>query len=79
MYIHTLFDLIMILALTKKEILAQGFLLFVAGYDTTSNGLSFLLYFLAINPDCQEKAREEVDRIVGDKVIETPLIKLISL
>ena len=58
----------MIVALTKSETLAQVFLLFVAGYETTSSGLSLLLNCLALHPECQKKVQEEIDRVVSDKV-----------
>ena len=68
--LKALVDIFMIVALTKSEILAQGFLLFVAGYETTSSGLSLLLYCLALHPECQKKVQEEIDRVVSDKVID---------
>ncbi|RIB24219.1 cytochrome P450 [Gigaspora rosea] len=40
----------------------------VAGHDTTAVALSSLLYLLAIHKDVQEKAREEVLRILGDNL-----------
>ncbi|KAI8575217.1 hypothetical protein K450DRAFT_262785 [Umbelopsis ramanniana AG] len=39
---------------------------FLAGHDTTSNALSFALYYLAVNQHVQGKAREEAIRILGD-------------
>ena len=54
--------------LSKLEILAQGFLFFLAGYDTVSDALALLLYCLAIYPDIQERAQEEVDAAFGEKV-----------
>jgi len=36
---------------------------FVDGYDTLGSGISMAFYFLTINPDVQDKAIEEVDRI----------------
>ncbi|KAG2187287.1 hypothetical protein INT44_004972 [Umbelopsis vinacea] len=39
---------------------------FLAGHDTTSNALTFALYFLAANLPIQEKARKEVLDIMGD-------------
>jgi len=34
---------------------------FFAGFSTTSNFISFVLYMLALNPEVQTKLREEVD------------------
>ena len=41
--------------LTDEEIVAQSVLFLLAGYETSSNALSFTAYFLATNPDVQEK------------------------
>ncbi|KAM3587256.1 hypothetical protein VKS41_002290 [Umbelopsis sp. WA50703] len=37
----------------------------IAGYDTTSNTLHIITYFLSCNPDVQRKLQEEADRILG--------------
>ena len=47
-------------------IVATAIVLLVAGYDTTGTTLAFACYYLAKNPEVQEKLREEVDDIVGD-------------
>ncbi|CAM0143053.1 unnamed protein product [Umbelopsis sp. WA50703] len=53
-------------ALTDKELRENLSVFFIAGHDTTSNALSFALYWLAVNPDIQEKARKEVIEVIGD-------------
>ncbi|KAH7945100.1 hypothetical protein HPB49_006826 [Dermacentor silvarum] len=47
--------------LTEEEAMAQCVLFFFAGQDTTSSVISYTLYQLALNPEVQEKLREEVD------------------
>ena len=42
--------------------------IWVAGYDTTANTISFLGYNLALNQEKQDKLIEEVDEVIGDKV-----------
>ena len=48
------------LFITRDEMIAQGTMLFFAGYDPTSNAMTHLVYHLASNPDCQQKLYEEV-------------------
>lgn len=42
----------------------------VAGHETTSGTLSFLFYHLLKNPAAYQKVQEEVDRVVGDGVLQ---------
>lgn len=46
--------------LTEDEVMAQSLTFFLAGFETTANAMQFLAYFLAWNPDCQEKAYREI-------------------
>jgi cytochrome P450 family 6 len=46
---------------TDSLIASQAFLFFVAGFETSSNALSFCLLELAINPGIQERLRTEID------------------
>ncbi|XP_065779909.1 cytochrome P450 3A24 isoform X1 [Muntiacus reevesi] len=48
-------------ALSDQELMAQSIIFIFAGYETTSNTLSFLLYILATHPDVQQKLQEEID------------------
>jgi len=52
--------------LTHEEILAQGLLFFLAGFETTANTLSLLAYSLATNPHCQDKLLREIDELTKD-------------
>lgn len=40
---------------------------FVAGQETTANALSFCFLELGKNPDIVRKAREEIDRVLGNR------------
>ncbi|KAI4456043.1 cytochrome p450 [Holotrichia oblita] len=51
-------------SLTMNEVIAQAFIFFVAGFDTSATTLTFALFELAYNNDTQNKAREEVQKIL---------------
>ncbi|KAH7695353.1 CBN-CYP-13A1 protein, partial [Aphelenchoides avenae] len=46
--------------LLTEEIVGQLMLLLIAGYETTSNSLGYVAYHLAMDPERQEKLRQEV-------------------
>ena len=46
--------------LTEEEILAQSWVFFLAGYETTSTTLTFATYELALNPGAQQRLYDEV-------------------
>jgi cytochrome P450 len=47
-------------------VLSESMQLLVAGHETSSNGLSWLLYLISSRPDCLEKIRQEFDAVLGD-------------
>ncbi|KAF5285372.1 hypothetical protein FQR65_LT13262 [Abscondita terminalis] len=47
--------------ITDEVITAQVLMFFFAGFDTVSTMMSYACYELAINPEVQDKLREEVD------------------
>ncbi|KAF7285757.1 hypothetical protein GWI33_010125 [Rhynchophorus ferrugineus] len=49
--------------LNNDIIISQAIQFFVAGFETVSGVLSFALYELCINPDIQEKLRQEIQEI----------------
>ena len=51
--------------LTDIDILANSFLFFLNGYETTGALLSCLFYSLALNEKCQQKLYEEVNGLDG--------------
>ena len=53
------------LTLPDENIRAQCLTFLIAGHETTSGLLSFAIYFLLENPECLDRAREEVDRVLG--------------
>jgi cytochrome P450 len=54
-------------ALTRQEIISQGVIFFLAGYDTTATTISFLAYNLACNPDQQNKLIAEIHEVMGGR------------
>lgn len=57
--------------LTDDEIVAQSILFLLAGSDTTGNTLSFIVYFLAVNPDVQEILRVQVKEAMKSNAEES--------
>ncbi|KAI9293176.1 cytochrome P450 [Neoconidiobolus thromboides FSU 785] len=53
--------------LSNEEIINDTVVFFVAGHDTTANTLAFILYYLSKHQDIQQKAREEVIRVMGKR------------
>nr|XP_010963633.1 cytochrome P450 3A29-like isoform X2 [Camelus bactrianus] len=58
-------------ALSDLELVAQGIIFIFAGYETTSNSLSLLVYELATHPDVQQKLQEEIDATFPNKAPPT--------
>ena len=54
--------------LTQNEILGNAFIFFLAGFVTTSVGLTMLFYNLAVHQDIQERIHEEIDTICSKEV-----------
>ncbi len=48
-------------------ILSESMQLLVAGHETSSNSLSWLLYLLSSRPDVLQRMREEFDAVLGDR------------
>jgi len=52
---------------SRKSLRDQVITMFLAGYETVANALSWTWYLLSENPDCELKFHSEVDRVLqGD-------------
>lgn len=56
--------------ITKENMLRIILELFIVGVETTATALSWAFLFLAENPDVQQKCQQEIDDILGDKLIK---------
>jgi cytochrome P450 len=52
--------------MSDELVLSESMQLLVAGHETSSNALSWLLYLLSKRPDCLEKVRQEIDSVLGE-------------
>jgi cytochrome P450 len=52
--------------MTDELVLSESMQLLVAGHETSSNALSWLLYLLSTHPECLERVRREFDSALGD-------------
>jgi len=52
--------------MSDELVLSESMQLLVAGHETSSNGLSWLLYLLSTRPECLERIRQEFDSVLGD-------------
>lgn len=49
-----------------KEIIAQCFLFFNAGFETSATTMTFCLFELALHPEIQEKVRDEIFKVLNE-------------
>jgi cytochrome P450 len=52
--------------MSDELVLSESMQLLVAGHETSSNGLSWLLYLLSQHPECLAQVRQEFQSVLGD-------------
>jgi cytochrome P450 len=52
--------------MSDELVLSESMQLLVAGHETSSNALSWLLYLLSSRPDCLERVRQEFHSVLGE-------------
>ncbi|XP_051166262.1 cytochrome P450 9e2-like [Leptopilina boulardi] len=60
--------------LSIDDIIAQAFLFFFAGFETSSTFMCFLAHELAVNEQIQEKLRNEIDNLTADNEISYDIV-----
>ena len=55
--------------MSDEMVLSESMQLLVAGHETSSNALSWLLYLLSSRPDCLERLRQEFDSVLDGAVL----------
>jgi cytochrome P450 len=55
-------------AKSRQSLRDQVITIFLAGYETVANALSWTWYLLSQNPDCELKLHQEVDAVLAERV-----------
>jgi len=53
--------------MSDELVLSESMQLLVAGHETSSNGLSWLLYLLSQHPECLAQVRQEFESVLGER------------
>jgi cytochrome P450 len=53
--------------MTDAQLLDEAMTIFGAGHETTANALSWTLYLLSLHPAVEQRLREEIARVVGER------------
>jgi len=65
-------------AFTRKELIDQLGVFFLAGHETTASVLCWVFFILSIRPDIARRIREEVRQVSGDGPVEFDHIRQMS-
>lgn len=62
-----------------NEIVDQISMLFLAGHETTASSLTWSLYLLALSPEIQQQAREEVQTVLAEQPMSVQALRKMVL
>ncbi|MEQ9167140.1 MAG: cytochrome P450 [Fulvivirga sp.] len=65
--------------LSDKEVFGNVFTILLAGEDTTSNSISWIIYYLCQNEKVVGKIRKELDEVIGDEQLPSTNEQLAAL
>lgn len=68
---------LLVVGLSTEEVTAQSLVFLLGGYETTATTLTFLLYNLAVYPECQEKVVKEINEVFANGV-SVVLVKFLT-
>ena len=54
-------------SMSDELVVSESMQILVAGHETSSNALSWLLYLLSSRPDCVDRVRDEFDSVLGER------------
>ncbi|GAB6022640.1 hypothetical protein CHUAL_006735 [Chamberlinius hualienensis] len=70
--------------LDENGLVANSILFLLAGFDTTASTISFTIYSMALNPECQQKLIEEIDQAIEkhgkltiDAILTLPYLEMV--
>lgn len=66
--VFVIYTIVIISCFILQELSAMCLLFLLAGYETTSTTLAYIMYEMAVNPEVQKKLQEEIDENFPDHV-----------